>query len=582
MGRLRQALGLEKANDLGVSIPDPTELPPVGGYVDLPVMGPTGITTAWSNGVPVLDPGTSLEQLIGAGGISVSSASAIYRTQPNVRKVIEFIATNMASVPFHLYERVSDTVRRRVSDHPIAALLREPAIGSTSYRWLVQIISDWCLYDRWVARPIVELDPVTRDGRPSLVRIPARRVTFLGDDLDRVVQIAVSRQVTDTTDPVKTYDANLLAWDTGYTPDGVGGITPMITLRQLLAEAAEAVEWRRQVWANGGRITGWIERPTDAPTEGWGARARRRAEQEFNSRYTGTGPDAGGVPILDDGMKFHGEKAYTASDMQDYEIRQLSAVEVSSAFHIAPELVGARQGTYSNVKEYRQALYRDNLGNRFAALEQVLNLVLLRGEPSLYIEANIDAKLRGTFEDRITAYVRASGRPYLTTDEVRAMENREPVPGGDELVTPANVIVGGQVTPNDPSGTGADNADAGTGDQPKGIPDDQVERFAAELAAAVAGQAARIEQVRKSGGRMTDERASRETADAAAAVLLRAAEVAAAVIEVETGDTAVSPEAYVTEISSLAWQTGFSSPRELVEEAAAVVSRIAAEHKEIA
>lgn len=512
MGRIRQWLGVEppdvpdgpaKANDLGISYPYVD--PGYGGYADLLVEGPNGLTTAWSNGVPVLDPGESLSQLIG-GGVGQVQASAIYRTQPEVRKVISFIAMALADIPFNLYERVSDTERQRVTDHDIARLLRRPYPNWTRYRWMLHVVSDWLLFDRWAARKTLVPDEV-HGSRSALLRFPSRLVTFLGDELDNVIGIRVNMLKPNQPQQFVEYTPEQCAWDHGYSPAGVGGVTPMMTLQHILAESFEAVKWRRQQWANGARIPGYVYRPAEAPTEGWGKTTRKRVESEFNETYSDAGEKAGHLPFLWDGMEIRQAKMFSAQDMQEIAARQLTGVEVASAFHIAPELVGAREGTYSNVKEYREALYQDSgVASLVAALEQALNLALVPEGSDLYIEANIDAKLRGALEDRLKVYVQATGRPVLTTNEARAMDNRAPVAGGDELVTPLNVTVGGQPSPNDPAGTGADNEDAGTDDQPEdapkalaglGIPQKLHTYLVGKLAAELEREAPRTDQVRR-------------------------------------------------------------------------------------
>ena len=52
---------------------------------------------------------------------------AIWRTQPQVRKVVGFLARNIASLNVTLYRRVSATDRERVDDHELALALRHPA-----------------------------------------------------------------------------------------------------------------------------------------------------------------------------------------------------------------------------------------------------------------------------------------------------------------------------------------------------------------------------------------------------------------------------------------------------------------------
>ena len=62
-------------------------------------------------------------------------------------------------------------------------------------------------------------------------------------------------------------------------------------------------------------------------------------------------------------------------------------------------------------------------------------------------EFDLNEKLRGEPEARFAAITSAVGRPWLTANEARAMENRPPVDGGDELVTPLNVLVGDNPRP---------------------------------------------------------------------------------------------------------------------------------------
>ena len=51
----------------------------------------------------------------------------------------------------------------------------------------------------------------------------------------------------------------------------------------------------------------------------------------------------------------------------------------------------------------------------------------------------------------------ATGGPWMTRNEARAMQNRPPLEGGDDLIVPLNVIAGGQASPND---SGSQNIDS--------------------------------------------------------------------------------------------------------------------------
>lgn len=390
-------------------------------------------------GVQVVDPGVPIESL-------VRSNDDLW-LQPSVRKVVGFIARNVASVPLHVYERVSDTDRRRVRDHELARLMSSPAPLTTAYRFWELVLIDKLLHDRWC----VFKEP-TLDGGMQLARVPVRRFKFKSDGLDRVTAVMLyenSRWVE--------HDPTQFLFDRGYAARGANGTSPAETLKQLLAEAAEAVAYRRGVWKNGARVPAVLERPIGAPP--WGKEAKGRFKQSWQNFVRGGGRE-GGTPILEDGMKLVKVDAFSPKDSQDLDGRKLTDIEVATAYFIAPELLGIREGTYSNVEAFRQALYRDALGPYIDGWVQTINAMLtpdLAGGRDLYVEAHVEAKLRGSFEEQARILSTATGRPWMVTDEARGRMNL-PALGGDAelLVTPLNVTVGGLASPRD------------TGDQNRG------------------------------------------------------------------------------------------------------------------
>ena len=85
-------------------------------------------------------------------GVSVAhmSAAQLYRTQPNLRAVVSFLADNAAQVPIKVYERASDTDRPRVMDSPAALLLQNPNPDMTSYEFKRWMYSDLLLFERFL------------------------------------------------------------------------------------------------------------------------------------------------------------------------------------------------------------------------------------------------------------------------------------------------------------------------------------------------------------------------------------------------------------------------------------------------
>lgn len=385
-------------------------------------------------GVEVVDPGLPLADLTALG-----PTGDVWRSQPSIRKVVDFIARNIASIPLHVYERVSDEDRQRVTDHPLPRVLASPAPRQVPFRFWHALLTDYLLHDRWCVRKVPQLD-----GGMQLVRIPARRFRFVADGLDRVAAIDIW-----TADGEHSReDPDGFMYDHGYATRGANGTSPMETLRDLLNEASEAVAYRRSIWSRGARVPAVIERPAEAE---WKPEARERFVRSWQ-RFTRGGGQEGGTPILEDGMTLKKVDVFSPRDALDLEGRRLTDAEVAAAYHIAPELVGAREGTYSNIEAYRQMLYRDSLGPLIEALEQVINVHLVPdladGRP-LYVEANVDSKLRLSFEEQARVLSSAVGAPYMLRAEARARMNLPKIDGADELVVPLNVSEGGLASPRD-------------------------------------------------------------------------------------------------------------------------------------
>ena len=101
-------------------------------------------------------------------------------------------------------------------------------------------------------------------------------------------------------------------------------------------------------------------------------------------------------------------------------------------------------------------LYGDVAGPWIGGIEQAFNVHLTphhAGDRPLYIEANVEAKLRGSFEEQSRVLQASVGGPWLTRNEARARQNLPGIEGGDDLITPLNVTEGGQASPQDSAPT---------------------------------------------------------------------------------------------------------------------------------
>lgn len=369
--------------------------------------------------------------------------AAIWRSQPNVRTVVDFLARNIAQLPIQVFRRVSDTDRQRLNDHPLATLLDRPNHYTTRYRLIDSLIHDMGIYDNAFWVKIRPQDAATT----ALVRTDPRMMTPRGASF-----LTPEAYLMRGNGGYLEIPADQVVHFRGYNPDNQRwGCSPIETLRRILAEEYQAGMYREQLWRNSARVSGYLQRPVDAPQ--WSKDDKQRFREGWQAHYTGADASrGGGTPILEDGMTFN-QASVTPEQAQYLENRKLTREEVAAAYHIPLPMVGILDhATYSNMNQAHAQLYMDTLGPWLQQLSEDIELQLLPEFPDssqVYIEFNISAKLAGSFEEQAAVLQSAVGAPYMLRNEARARLNLPQLPEGDQLVTPLNVLIGGQASPTD-------------------------------------------------------------------------------------------------------------------------------------
>ena len=375
------------------------------------------------------------------------SCAQLYREQPNVRTCVDFLARNIAQLGLHVFRRAGETDRVRLRDHPLAQVIERPlpaAFKVTRYSLINALMSDLGIY--FNAYWLKVKSGQTQGSAPTmgLLRIPPPYVTVSGGLVPTGYELSIGGQS-------RKIGPEEIVHFKGYNPEtSLSGLPPLETLRRILAEEQSAGDYREHFWRNAARMGGIVERPKDAPE--WSDTARQRFRSEFEALYSG-GPNSGKTAVLEEGMTWK-EQTFNAQESEYLAGRKLTREECARAYHIPLPMVGILDhATFSNIKEQHKNLYQDSLGPWLAMIEQELELQLLsdfEDTEGVYCEFNIAEKLQGSFEEQAKELQAAVGRPWMTADEARARMNL-PSMGGDaeQLVTPLNVLVGGQASPQD-------------------------------------------------------------------------------------------------------------------------------------
>lgn len=356
----------------------------------------------------------------------------MWRTQPHLRTVVDFQARQIGMLGLHIFDRVNVDETSRVRTGPVFQTLRKPNEDQTGSEFIEELVSEWALYNE----TYVVLLPNFSGGKD--LRVVTK--DWIGIVWKNSFQID-HYTINGMDDKVIPVPPDQILRFKGWTPgDNQNGTSPVETLRLILAEQHSARVYRDQVWRKGGRNAGVITRPADAPL--WNNPARAKFLRMWQAFTGNTGERAGEDVLLEDGMKYE-RISLTARDEQFVESSKLSLETVCQVFHINPTMIGMLDNAnYSNVREFRRGLYGDTLGPLIKKIEDRFNtflLPLLGASENMYVEFNVEAMLRGSFEEQAAILTASVGGPWQLRNEARKLFNLKPLPGGDDLIIPLNL-----------------------------------------------------------------------------------------------------------------------------------------------
>lgn len=374
------------------------------------------------------------------------SARQLYATQANLHAVVSFLADSVSQLPLKVYSRSGENDRQRDRESTAAKLLYRPNADQTSYEFWNATVTELLLMG--VSTVWVLPDAESESGY-QLRLIPKEWIM----DSERKTNYAPDslRIVTNSSGNIIDIPRTEFVQFRMYSPGNPGGYqSPIAALRQTLNEQIQADKFRTEIWTSSGRFNAYLTRP--ANVQPWSDEQRKAFVTAFREGWGKGGSNAGKVPLLEDGMEIKPYQ-FNAKEAQYAETKQLSREDVAAAYHVNPSLIWhTTTQTYASAKDNARALYADCLGPTLQMLQQRVNAFLLPmvgADPSLYVEFDLTEKLKGSFEERAAILQASVGGPWMTRNEARADNNLPPVDGGDELITPLNVVTGGQASPQD-------------------------------------------------------------------------------------------------------------------------------------
>lgn len=363
-----------------------------------------------------------------SGGMSWSDSTALGSTA--VWCANQVLCDSVAMLPLKVYLRRADGGRRKTPDtsHPLYALLHDepnPEQTSFEFRWWMQANLNirgnaYAWIERARGGRVLALWPllaahmeVDGDLRNGL------RYRYRGDGREWVIP---QEDVLHLRGPWR---------------DGLVGLAGLRQCADALSVGVAQDRYAAAFYRNGSAPQGTLESP-ETPRDPEDASKRVRQNwQEIHG-----GPDrAHRIAILWAGMQYK-PMGVTPADSQLVDARQFSITEVARVFLIPPHrLMELSHATFSNIEHQGIEFVQYSLQPWLSRWEQRLahDVFSEADRATHFAEFVVDGLLRGDIKSRYEAYQTGVLSGFMTPNEVRDLENLEPVDGGDTLLVPVNM-----------------------------------------------------------------------------------------------------------------------------------------------
>lgn len=315
-----------------------------------------------------------------------------------VYSATRIIADDIACLPLQNFRKRPDGTRE---DAPLPALFQRPAAEGTAFDWTFQAVSSLTLtgnttgvatgWSMGVPTGIEWLHPESVE----VVKIDGVWEWFFnGVRLDKrdVIHIA------------------------GYTlPGSPVGMSPIRAFAMSLDTGIYATEFGRDWFRNGSTPSAVLE-SDQVITQDQATTLKERFKAAARGRdVVALGLNTKYRPI-----------SVPAGESQFLESVRMSATQIANVYGLRPERIGGETGnslTYANV-EQNSINDASALRPWVARLEACFRSFARPGE---YQRFNLDAIIRADLKTRYEAHGIALDKKFLTVDEVRALEDRQPM-----------------------------------------------------------------------------------------------------------------------------------------------------------
>jgi HK97 family phage portal protein len=360
------------------------------------------------------------EYRVGETTVSADKAMTFIPFYAAVRNISE----DIGGLPFGIYQKLPNGGRAEDESHPVHAILHDQANPYMSAMAFRETLQGHAL--TW-GNGYAEIEYATDGSIMAVWPWRPDRVTVWVNDANQLMYRFYLKDGRYADLPRrKVFHVHGL----GY--DGIVGYSVIGVARHMLAVATNAQKTAERAYTRG-IPPAVLKHPGTL-----GDPARTNLNKSIDSGDLGR---TDRMALLEEGMDIK-TIGLPPKDAMFLETGQMSRGLTATLLRIAPHMLQDvdRSTSWGSGIESQKIEYTSfTLGAWLHRWEQEAKMSLLRDEDR-YARHTLDAFLRGASRDRWAAYSSGFDRGVWSVNDILAMEDRNPVPGGDQRFVPLNMM----------------------------------------------------------------------------------------------------------------------------------------------
>lgn len=346
--------------------------------------------------------------------------------QATVFACVRVLAESIASLPLHIYEELAEGSKKQARQHYLWPLLHDsPNNFQTSYEFWEMVVGHMCL--RGNAYSFLE-----RNGRGQISRIVPIHPDRIKPQIKNPEKQILEYEYTAQDGSTVKFPAEQIWHQKGLSQDGYCGLSVIEMGKRAITLSKVAEDHGTAYFRNGARASGIAKLPGMLKGP-----AKDRLKDSINEAMTGDNKFR--VLVFEQGMEWQ-QLSLTNEDSQYLETRNFQVQEIARLFRVPTILIGHpdKTSTYASAEQFMLSFVTHTLRPWLVRNEQSIKKNLMTKDERLryFAKFKIDALLRGDTKTRYEAYLKARQARWMSANEIRALEDMNPIEGGDDYENP--------------------------------------------------------------------------------------------------------------------------------------------------